>query len=163
MKLLSRKAYLSIASTMFLGIAGLNFSPYAEASHDREHRNNEHRVDTDSRLSGNSLENQLWSAIQSHNSDTMSNLISPIYLGGKSSGFAGHSDHIHYLSHVNIDSFSITEVIESQSDDIRIIAYHFIANGPTAFNDRRVSVWQRIKHKHHQFFWQLISHSVLDY
>lgn len=146
-----------LMATMIFGmVATMCFPNIAGAAH------REHRFDTDSRLSGTSLENQLWQAIQTHNAEILSELISPIYLGGSAAlGFTGHSSEISNLTNLNIDNFSILNISETQGEDIRIVAYQLVANGSTPLNDRRVSVWQRTKHKHHQFFWQLISHTIL--
>lgn len=120
---------------------------------------NEHRVDTDSRLSGASLEHQLWSLVQNRDVDALSELISPMYLGGNTIEFLYHDAEIAKLAHLHINNFSLSNIIESQEDDIRIIAYNFAATGQTSINDRRISVWQRVRHKHHHYFWRLISHS----
>lgn len=120
---------------------------------------NEHRVDADSRLSGNSLEYELWNSVQTQNKDTLTELISPLFLGGNIQGVRNFDTEIAILRNLSINSFAINNVIESQDEDFRIIAYDFTATGPTPINDHRISVWQRKKHKHHQFFWQLISHA----
>lgn len=119
----------------------------------------EHRVDADSRLSGNSLEYDLWNSVQTQNKDVLAELISPIFLGGNIQGIRNYDNEIATLRNLSITSFVINNVVESQDEDIRIIAYDFTAAGPASINDHRISVWQRKKHKHHQFFWQLISHS----
>lgn len=119
----------------------------------------EHRFDTDSRLSGNSLEYELWNLVQAHDRDGLDELISPFFLGGNIQGIRNSSTEIATLRNLSITSFVISNVVESQDEDIRIISYEFAAAGPTPMNDHRISVWQRKKHKHHQFFWQLISHS----
>lgn len=146
-----------LIASVLLGVAAstVTISNIAEASH-------EHRFDTDSRLSGASLENSLWEAIRSHHLDELAELVSPIFLGGNASvGFTGHTSEISNLLNLHITNFTINNISETQGEDIRIVAYHLTADGSNPLNDRRVSVWQRTKHKHHQFFWQLISHTVL--
>lgn len=120
---------------------------------------NEHRMDMDSRLSGNSLEFELWNSIQNHNKDALAELISPIYLGANMQGIRNYDTEISSLKNLSITGFLITNVVESQDESIRVISYDFNATGPIPISDHRISVWQRRKHKHHQFFWQLISHS----
>lgn len=117
-----------------------------------------HRYDTDSRLSGHSLEHDLWHLVQTHD-DKFEELISPLFLGRNTQGIRNYDAEIEALKNLSITSFAINNIIESQDEDIRIISYDFTATGANPINDHRISVWQRKKHKHHQFFWQLISHS----
>lgn len=132
---------------------------YLSASHSSHTNHNEHRVDTDSRLSGYSLEHEFWSAVQNHHKDILTELISSIFLGGNAQGNFDFDAEMAKLRNLSISDFTISNVVESQDEDIRIISYDFVAAGATPINDHRISVWQRKKHKHHQFFWQLISHS----
>lgn len=151
-----------IAATLFGVAISVTCPCLVESGYERRlEAGHDHRVDTDSRLSGASLENRLWEAIQLHHIEELAELVSPIFLGGTNLGFTGHTSEISNLLNLHIQNFSIVNVSETQSDDIRIVAYQLIAHGQTPLNDRRVSVWQKTKHKHHQYFWQLISHSVL--
>lgn len=119
----------------------------------------EHRVDADSRLSGNSLEHELWGFVQSKNEHGLTELISPFFLGGNLQSNRNYETFLAILKNLSITEFSISNVVESQDEDIRIISYDLVAQGSIPILDHRISVWQRKKHKHHQFFWQLISHS----
>lgn len=134
--------------------AALATPVYLQAGHGHEHR-----VDQDSRMSGDSLEHQFWDLVKNQDNDKLADLISPIFLGGNANGAINRNAEIAGLSNLNFDSFSINNVVESQSEDIRIITYNFITTGPNSINDQRVSVWERTKHKHHQYSWQMISHS----
>lgn len=117
-----------------------------------------HRFDTDSRLSGHSLEHDLWHLVQTHD-DKLNELVSPLFLGRDTQGLRNFDTEIDALRNLSITGFEINNIIESQDEDIRIISYDFTATGPIPINDHRISVWQRKKQKHHQFLWQLISHS----
>lgn len=146
-------ALLKIALCTLL-FAAINAPVNVTASH-----GNEHRVDTDSRLSGASLETEFWERVRDHDANMLSDLTSSIFLGGNANGPVSRDAELAGLAGLNFDSFSINNVIESQSDDIRIISYNFVTSGQNAFNDQRISVWQRTKHKHHQYSWQWISHT----
>lgn len=118
-----------------------------------------HRYDEGSRLSGFALENQLWGLIKNNDEDKLSDLISPMFLGRSSLGLFNHDKMVTHLMNLDIQDFQIIEVQESQAEDVRIISYHFIANGESPVNDYRVSVWKRVKYKHHLYYWRLINHS----
>ena len=147
-----------IGTTGVLSLGALFFIPQGYAGHGHSNHGN-HRVDTDSRLSGNALEHQFWTVVQNQDLHGLHELISPAFLGRNELGSYDHGAKLNALQHLAIESFSITNMVESQEDDIRIASYDFTTTGPYPIHDHRVSVWQRKKHKHHQFFWQLISQS----
>jgi hypothetical protein len=149
----TKYACLKLAFAVLLA-AAITTPVSLPASHSHEHR-----VDTDSRLSGASLETEFWERVRDHDADMLSDLIASLFLGGNASGSISRDAELAGLAGLNFDSFSINNVVESQSDDIRIITYNFVTSGQNAINDQRVSVWQRLQHKHHQYSWQWISHT----
>ncbi|MBA3815397.1 MAG: hypothetical protein H0X29_02550 [Parachlamydiaceae bacterium] len=146
-------SFHKLALTTIIALGSFTSLPLA-ANH------SEHRFDTDSRLSGNSLEHDLWNLVQSKDHDKLADLISPMFLGGNLQGMRNYDSELSILKNLSITGFTITNVFESQDEDIRIISYDFTATGDLPINDHRISIWQRKKHKHHQFFWQLISQST---